>query len=149
MSKVRERSAGAVVYHQGPQGREYLLLRYGAGHWGFPKGHVEPGENDVQAAQRELEEETAIPLSEQRLLPGFCERTDYSFRRGRTVVEKEVRFFIIESATRDVLLSHEHTDHVWLPYAPAMERLSFEGPRRVMRLADEFLQNGGKLPRSL
>ncbi|HWG90357.1 MAG TPA: bis(5'-nucleosyl)-tetraphosphatase [Candidatus Thermoplasmatota archaeon] len=148
MSKVRERSCGAVVYTQGPSGREYLLLRYGAGHWGFPKGHVEGNESDIEAAQRELTEETSIPRDKQRLIPGFMERTDYSFRRGRTLVEKEVRFFIVESATRDVTISQEHTDHVWMPFDQAIDLITFQGLKRVLRLADDFLQNGGRLPRA-
>lgn len=138
--KVKERSAGAVVFHIGADGkREYLLLRYGAGHWGFPKGHVEAGESDLEAAQRETVEETGIDASAQKILPGFEALTDYYFRRGTTIVEKEVRFFLCESATRDVRVSHEHTGYVWLPYEEALAQTSFEGPKRVIRDAHAFL----------
>ena len=137
--KVRERSAGAVVYVPTPDGPEYLLLRYGGGNWGFPKGHVEAGESDLQAAQREVAEETGIPVDKQRLLDGFEDDTDYRFRRGRTLVEKDVRFFLVESSTRDVTLSHEHSGYAWLPYPQALERVSFEGPRRILQAAHAFL----------
>jgi len=136
---VRERSAGAVVFTNTPTGPEYLLLRYGGGNWGFPKGHVEAGESDVQAAQREVEEETGIPVGAQKLLPGFEDDTDYRFRRGHVLVEKDVRFFLIESGVRDVRISHEHSAFAWLLYGPALERVSFEGPRRILQAAHAFI----------
>jgi 8-oxo-dGTP pyrophosphatase MutT (NUDIX family) len=137
--RVKERSAGAVVFMGTPAGPEYLLLRYGGGNWGFPKGHVEAGESDVQAAQREVEEETGIAVAAQRLLPGFEDDTDYRFRRGHVLVEKDVVFFLIESQTRDVKISHEHSGFAWLPYGPALERVSFEGPRRILQAAHSFV----------
>ena len=137
--RIKERSAGAVVFVPSAEGPEYLLLRYGAGYWGFPKGHVEAGETDVQAAQREVMEETGIPVPQQKLLDGFEDDTDYKFRRGSILVEKDVRFFLIESGTREVKLSHEHSGYAWLPYGPALERVSFEGPRRILQAAHSFI----------
>ncbi len=49
--------AGGVVF--GPGGR-VLLLKHVSGHWVFPKGHVEPGETQLQAALREVEEEAGV-----------------------------------------------------------------------------------------
>lgn len=137
---VHERSAGAVVVHEEPgKPREYLLLRYGAGHWGFPKGHVEAGETDRQAARREVAEETSLHPDDQEFMDGFREETLYTFQRGRTRVEKEVLFFLVEAKSRDVKISHEHTDYAWLSYKEALKRLTFEGPRRALRNAEAFL----------
>lgn len=137
--RVKERSAGAVVFSTTPGGPEYLLLRYGGGNWGFPKGHVEAGETDIIAAQREVEEETGIPIPMQKLLEGFEDDTDYRFRRGHTLVEKDVRFYLIEAQTREVKISHEHSGYAWLPYAQALARVSFEGPRRILQAAHAFI----------
>lgn len=139
--RVKERSAGAVVFQWTPGGPEYLLLRYGGGNWGFPKGHVEAGETDIQAAQREVFEETGIPVDAQRLLDGFEDDTDYRFRRGSVLVEKDVRFYLIESRVRDVKISHEHSGYAWLPYHQALQRVSFEGPRRILQAAHSFVLN--------
>ena len=137
--RVKERSAGAVVFYPTPAGPDYLLLRYGGGNWGFPKGHVEAGENDLQAAQREVAEETGLPIDAQKLLPGFEDETDYRFRRGNTLVEKDVLFYLIEAGHREVKISHEHSGYAWLPYAVALQRVSFEGPRRILQAAHAFL----------
>ncbi|HLE96385.1 MAG TPA: NUDIX domain-containing protein [Candidatus Thermoplasmatota archaeon] len=138
--KVRERSAGAVVFAVVDGVREFLLLRYGAGYWGFPKGHIEVGESEIAAAHREVMEETGIPISHQRLVHGFRERTDYTFRRGGTTVEKEVRFYALEAGARDVVISHEHSGFEWLPYDSACDRVSFDGPKRVLEKAEAFLR---------
>lgn len=137
--RVKERSAGAVVFTPTATGPEYLLLRYGGGNWGFPKGHVEAGETDIQAAQREVAEETGIPIERQLLIAGFEDDTDYRFRRGHVLVEKDVRFYLIESTTREVKISHEHSGYAWLPYDAALARVSFEGPRRILQGAHSFI----------
>ena len=50
------RAAGGIV--SAPDGRMLLILRNGR--WDLPKGKVEPGETLLQAALREVEEETGI-----------------------------------------------------------------------------------------
>ena len=59
-----EKSCGAVIFRKTNQDREYLLVlnkKPGAkGHWGFPKGHTEQGENEYQTAAREIFEETGL-----------------------------------------------------------------------------------------
>ena len=52
-------SAGVVVVHREADAWRYLLLRAYA-NWGFPKGLLEPGEDALAAARREVAEETGI-----------------------------------------------------------------------------------------
>ena len=73
------------------------------------------------------------------LLEGFEDDTDYRFRRGSTLVEKDVVFFLIEALQREVKLSHEHSGYAWLPYGPALQRISFDGPKRILQAAHAFL----------
>ena len=138
----KERSAGAVVFMRAtdpPRIPVYLLLQYAAGHWGFPKGHVEAGESDVEAAQREIEEETGIPMHAQTFHFGFLEGNDYSFHRGRERVDKEVVMYLVETGEEQVRLSHEHRDFAWLPFPDAEARLTFDNTRIVLRRAHEFI----------
>jgi ADP-ribose pyrophosphatase len=56
-----ERSAGGVVYYDaGGDGPVYLLMSNRKGYWEFPKGHVDQGETEEEAAIREVREETGL-----------------------------------------------------------------------------------------
>ena len=71
---LMEHSCGAIVFVRHKE-REYLLLHYGMGHWGFVKGHVEDNETEKETALRELKEETG--LSKVEFIEGFKEKTHY------------------------------------------------------------------------
>ncbi len=58
MEPRRTRSAGGIVL--GDAGTIALVRSRGGHGWTFPKGHVEEGETDEQAARREIEEETGL-----------------------------------------------------------------------------------------
>ena len=61
-----KQSAGTLLYRQGPDGLDVLLIHasgnYNRGKpWGIPKGEPDPGENDLETtARRETLEETGI-----------------------------------------------------------------------------------------
>ena len=132
---MQEHSAGTVVIKDS----KYLLLHYDSGHWDFAKGHLESGETPEQAALRELKEETGIEDAE--VLPGFVEKIKYFFKREGKTVAKEVIFFIARAKTDKVKLSFEHKDYVCLPFKEAVEKLTFNTAREVLRKADAFLKN--------
>lgn len=128
-----EESVGAVVYHKG----EFLLLEYGKGkHWGFVKGHIEGDETKKDTILRELEEETGITDAE--IINGFSESLGYYFKRDE-LVSKKVTYFLIVAGSKKVRLSHEHSSYQWLPFNKALNKLSFENTKRVLRKARPFL----------
>ena len=134
-----ERSAGAVVfYKEGSAEPEYLLLHYTAGHWDFPKGNIEAGENEKQAAIREIREETGI--TDVEFLDGFRMKIDYRYRHGRQLVLKEVVLFLARTRTRQVTLSHEHVGFAWRKYDEAMGHLTYQNAMNLLSGAREFLQ---------
>lgn len=142
----REFSAGVVVYHQTPQHRYYLLIKhgpqawYGAGHWDFPKGHIEKGENKQQAALRELKEETGLELT---LQEGFEHTFSYFFKNSKThdLIHKDVYFFIAPSPHKDITLSFEHSDFAWLSFDKAMEKLTYKNAQELLTAVDAWLNN--------
>ncbi len=132
-----ERSAGVIVFRDGHAGREYLLLRSASGgHWGFPKGHVEPGEDEAEAAIRELHEEAGITVE---ILPGFREVIHYEFTRGSKNLHKEVVYFLGRARSFNVKLSGEHLDYLWASYARTRQRLSYENAQQLLDKAERFL----------
>lgn len=128
-----ETSAGAVVFYRSER-IEYLLLYHNF--WGFPKGHVERGEDERTAALREIEEEAGVPVT---LLDGFRCVEEYEYVRGGRLNPKQAIYFLAQAHKRAARLSSEHTELAWLPYDKALAVLQFDGLRNTLRAANEFL----------
>ena len=135
---VDERSAGAVVFYLEGTEPEYLLLHYTASHWDFPKGNIELGENERQAATREIREETGI--TDVEFLEGFRMKIDYRYRHGRRLVEKEVVLFLARTRTRQVTLSHEHIGFAWRKFDDAMDQLTYRNAKNLLSAAKDYLR---------
>ena len=143
MSAAREEiSAGVVLYGMRDSRRLYLVLQYAAGHWDLAKGKREPGESDVQAALREVREETGI--SDVALHEGFVRRIEYEFVDGAgATVSKTVTLFLGETRARDVTLSDEHRDYAWREYDDAVRAVTYPAAAGVLEAADAWLDGAG------
>lgn len=133
----REISAGMILFRRTPE-PHYLLLHYESGHWDFPKGHIESGEDPEETAKRELQEETGI--SEMRLVDGYKQTLRYFFRQKGIGIFKVVIFFLAETTQSEVTLSAEHVGFDWLPYDAALARLTFKNSRDILIKAREHLR---------
>jgi 8-oxo-dGTP pyrophosphatase MutT (NUDIX family) len=134
----QEKSCGAIVYYEEDGSRKYLLLHYAAGHWDFPKGHVEKGEEERETVARELREETGIDAFE--FIDGFREEISYCFKEGNELVSKTVVFYLIKSKNKRVKLSFEHKGYAWLNFEDAKKRVTYKNAREVLVKAHELLK---------
>jgi len=138
-----ERSAGAIVFYRAEHAKniEYLLLynvgKTGRGYWGFPKGHIEENESELDAARREIFEETGI--GELEFIPGFKEKERFVFRQDGILIHKQVIFFLAQAKTNAIQLSVEHQDFIWLPFEKAVEQATFPSAKQMIQKAHEFL----------
>ena len=136
-----ERSAGAIIFsikEEDSHDTEYLLLHYSAGHWDFPKGNIEDGEEESEAAYREIYEETGIESVE--FLEGFRRKLEYHYRREQKLVHKEVIFFLAKSNTRNIILSSEHIGYMWSEYNNALGKLTYKNAKNLLVEAQRFLK---------
>lgn len=136
---IEEVSAGAVIYHDDPNARtrKYLVLHYPAGHWDFPKGAVENGETEQQAAIREIFEETGLRVN--GFDPNFRKEIEYNYRRQSGLAHKRVIFFLAHSDTSTIRISFEHSGYEWLTFDQTVRRLTFDNARSVLREANSRL----------
>lgn len=138
-----ETSAGIVIYRETKTGREYLLLHYPGGHFDFPKGHLEAGETEREAAYRELQEETGIKKI--IWIEGFREKIHYFFQHKSEKISKDVYFFLARTDQKKVTLSFEHMGSIWLPYEEAHKKTTYQTAKDVLKKAENFLKNSEKI----
>jgi bis(5'-nucleosidyl)-tetraphosphatase len=130
-------SAGVITYTMDNDQIVYLILRYGAGHWDFPKGHIEAGETQQDAAHRELYEETGLTAE---LDSTFTDSFSYIFHgHNKELIQKTVYFFLGQAAHKSVKLSHEHIDYQWLTYKEALEKLTYDNAKNILKKAHRHL----------
>jgi len=138
-----ERSAGAIIFYKRKDNIEYLLLHYpglrnnNKDYWDFPKGHLEKKETLLEAAKREVKEETGI--SDIEFISGFKETISYFFRDSKKNILKFVTFFLGKTKTKKVKISFEHIGYGWFNYKEAFLKLKFKNSRDVLKKANFFL----------
>ena len=132
-------SSGVVVLRHADGESRFLLLR-AYQYWDFPKGLVEHGEEPLEAARREVEEETTLTDLEFRW--GLCYRETGPYGHG-----KVARYYIAETGETDVSLPvnpelgrAEHDEFRWVTYDEALPMLS---PRvvSVLKWAQGVIEN--------
>jgi len=124
MKRENPLSAGVAVVRCVDGEWQYLLLR-AYQYWDFPKGLVEEGEAPLQAALREVEEETTLVGLDFRWGHDFCETAPYGKYR------KIARYYVAESPCGEVdlpinpELGHpEHEEFCWVTRRRAYELVS-------------------------
>ncbi len=120
--KMKEpRSCGFLIVKGDPI-QSFLLMKH-KDRWDLPKGHVDPGETDLECALRELEEETGIRSDQMIVVPDFLYETRYMvsgkrYGLGGDPVEKTMRIYLGQ-LTEDVTLAiAEHPGFEWFDWKP-------------------------------
>ncbi|HUU47359.1 MAG TPA: NUDIX domain-containing protein [Nitrosopumilaceae archaeon] len=127
---IEETSAGVVLFRKENGKILFLLLNYPSGHWDFVKGKMEEGESSRETAIRETREETEI--SDVEFLDNFEEWIQYNFQYQGELIRKKVVFFLGETKTKNVKISHEHLNYTWMDYPTAMEKTTFDNAKTVL-----------------
>jgi bis(5'-nucleosidyl)-tetraphosphatase len=114
------RACGFLIVRGNPT-NSFLLMKHPT-RWDLPKGHVDPGETNIECALRELGEETGIQERHLKIDPEFCYESRYcvSAKRygGEGEVEKTLLIFLAQ-LTEDVdIVVTEHGGYEWFDWAP-------------------------------
>jgi bis(5'-nucleosidyl)-tetraphosphatase len=152
MKREWHHSAGVIVFRE-DESRSYLLMRSALTRrpvWEFPKGALEVGETELEAAERELREETGLAKGDYSLLDGFHEEERYYFTRGTgpdlRLIRKRVDYFLAEWQSGEIQLSREASRYEWASADEAMRMLRFPEKRRVLTRAEEWLAQRQEQP---
>ncbi|MGD9589925.1 MAG: NUDIX hydrolase [Pyrinomonadaceae bacterium] len=130
-------SAGGVAFRSGPdQTQIVIVLTAAGGKWQLPKGMIDPGETEVEAAIREVREEGGVETD----AIGELGQTEYtftaSFNGARCIIHKSVHWFLLKYLSGDVNdHDHEVQEARWVSADEALEFLKFENEREIVRKA--------------
>jgi 8-oxo-dGTP pyrophosphatase MutT (NUDIX family) len=117
-----------VPTRRAPDGSRVLAL---------PKGHVDPGETTLQAAEREVREETGVVVELIRELG----EVRYWYRRDGRTISKAVAFYLFSYLSGD---TDDHDDEVeearWIGLKAAQSELTHAAEREMVQLALAYLE---------
>lgn len=138
---ITEKSAGFILISDNFRVSlpSVLLLHYTSGHWDFPKGNIEINETEMEAATRELKEETGIEIF--TLIPGFRHILNYNYYRKSTVISKQVILFLASTYVDGVVISNEHIGYQWAEINSAVNQLTYSNAKTALTSAINFLKN--------
>jgi 8-oxo-dGTP diphosphatase len=120
-------AAGGILWRDTPTGRQVALVhRPKYGDWALPKGKLKPVEGWLEAARREVEEETGCQVRTGR----YAGQVEYVVEGRRKIV----RFWEMSLNGECHFQPGEETDALqWLPVDEALERLSYAGERKILQ----------------
>ena len=133
----QEKSCGCIIINDR---NEVLLIHHNAGHWDFPKGHMEEGETEVQTAIREVKEETNIDVE---VNEEYRYSTQYSPKED---VIKEVIYFLAKNISDNRQAQLEEVSEVkWFSMKDAIDKITYDNSRGILIQLKKDLEKKGSM----
>ena len=130
------KSCGFVAYKQIKNKNYYLIIKSLNGDVGFPKGHMEIGESELQTAIRELKEETGIDVE---AISGFRCQIEYPLPKVPDAIKQTVYFLGKCTSDNIVCQEAEVAAASFVSYDEALKILTFEETRNILKEAEFFI----------
>ncbi len=129
---MEEHSAGGVIIKKIDSQWKILLLKDMNGNWTFPKGLIEPGEDEARAAKREIYEEVGLSFVTNR---GPLEQIAYWYVRNGNKIHKTVDYFLFESTQDETLVPQTEegiTEVQWFDFGEAATIIGYPQTNRSL-----------------
>lgn len=129
-----EISAGAIIYTIINNEINYLLIKDFHGNFGFPKGHLEKDETEIDAAIREIKEEVGIDII---LDTNFRKELNYIMPNG---INKKSVYYLGFYKDQKIIKQLEEVDEtLLLPFSKAIDTLTFDNMKEALVEANNYI----------
>ena len=138
-------TAGLVVYRNTKDGPKFLIMYHRGWYWNFPKGKIQKKETPLEAAFREVYEETGLGKWDMKIKKGFRAHENFTFKVGKKSFKKSVALFLAQTSKKSVDItknqSNELSGYGWFLYRDAKKLFkNYKGNEAVLKKAYDFIQ---------
>ena len=133
-----QKSCGFLILRGEPV-REFLLMQH-KDRWDLPKGHVDPGETEMQCALRELWEETGLTADDIDPVQCFRFTLGYPVKNKRTgqIDDKTLVVFLARLHREAQIKPSEHPGYQWFAWQPP-HRIQEQTIDPLLAAVEQFL----------
>lgn len=140
---VHETTSGGIVFRRTDKGElQLLLIKDAKNRWTIPKGHVEPGEEPRDTAQREIQEETG--LQEMKVM-NWLGKVNFRYRREHTLVLMTMHIYLVQGlGDTDALTAEDWMSGIeWFPANDAIDKIAYEDIGKLILLGMKKIRDAG------
>lgn len=127
-----EKACGCIIIED----QKVLLIKQKDDNWGFPKGHVEEGETEEETAAREVKEETNIDVEIES-----SKKYEMKYNLPNGNLKQVVLFMAKKIGGEEKKQQDEISDLKWYTFKEALETLTFDNTKKVLRKVMKDLKN--------
>ena len=121
---INEKSCGCIIINS--KNEVLLVYEKERNFWGFPKGHVEEGETEVQTALREVKEEVNLDV---KIDESVRFESEYSFEN----INKTVVFYLASPINEEVIMQEsEIEEYKWCSYDEAIKMIKYDNLKSIL-----------------
>ena len=129
----KEKAAGCIIIKDN---KVLLILQKEGNFWGFPKGHLEEGETELEAAKRETLEETGLDViidSSKRYETNYIVRNE---------IDKTSVFYLAKVKSGEIKKQEEEVEDIqWFEFEKALDVITYDDLKRVFTQAIQYLKS--------
>ncbi len=119
----KEKSCGCIIIEK----NKVLLIQQTEGHWGFPKGHVENNETEIETAKREVKEETNLDVE---INQNKRYEIEYITETG---AYKQVIFFLAKKISGNEKYQESEIKAMkWLTFEDALKTITYNNTKELL-----------------
>lgn len=125
MKLRKEKSCGCIIIKDN---KVLLVYEKGRNFWGFPKGHVENGENEIETALREVKEEIGLDVEinkQKRYVLNYIIRDE---------IDKTTVLYLAKPKSENISMQESEIEHVkWCDFDEALNTLTYDNWKEMFK----------------